>query len=54
MHTLFDMISGTSTGSLLTTSLVLPKSKEDRTNRFFADDVIEIYRVNGTDVFKKY
>lgn len=51
MHKLFDMVAGTSTGSLLTTSITLPVSKENRTNRYYSDDVINIYKYQGKDVF---
>lgn len=54
MYKLFDLVAGTSTGSLLATTVVLPESKENRVNKYWADDAISIYVNNGTAVFKKY
>ena len=48
---LFDMVSGTSTGSLLTTTIVLPVSEEDKTNKYYAEDAMEIYEKRGSEVF---
>jgi len=55
MAELFDMISGTSTGSLLATALVLPNPEKNSTqiNKFFASDAINAYKKIGPDVFKK-
>ena len=56
MAELFDMISGTSTGSLLATALVLPNNdtSKDRINMYFAEDAIRIYTEYAPTVFKKY
>ena len=45
MAELFDMVSGTSTGSLLATSLILPNPDKNSTqiNKFFASDALKIY-----------
>lgn len=45
MAELFDMVAGTSTGSLLATSIVLPNNDTNspRINKFFAEDAIKIY-----------
>ena len=52
------MISGTSTGSLLTTALVLPNNDTakygPRKNLFFAVNASEIYSTYGKDVFKTF
>eukprot|EP00347_Sterkiella_histriomuscorum_P015022 403358603 len=56
MAELFDMISGTSTGSLLATALVLPNNdtSRDRVNQYFAEDAIRIYTEYSPIVFTKY
>lgn len=55
MSELFDMVSGTSTGSLLTTAIVMPSTPENSpynlTNLYFAHDASEIYKKHGKDVF---
>lgn len=51
MYKLFDMVAGTSTGSLLAATIALPKSKEERVNKFWADDAINIYTEKGGEVF---
>jgi patatin-like phospholipase/acyl hydrolase len=45
MSELFDLVAGTSTGSLLATALVIPNnnSLSPQKNKFFADKVIEVY-----------
>ena len=45
MSEIFDMMAGTSTGSLLTTALSMPN--EDGSNKFNSDDVIRVYRDKG-------
>ncbi len=55
MSELYDMIAGTSTGSLLATSLVFPNDPNNATrNKYFADDAINIYIDKGSIVFTKY
>jgi patatin-like phospholipase/acyl hydrolase len=49
---LFDLVAGTSTGSLLATAIVLPeKGSDPPRNKYYAQDAIEIYSVYGTTVF---
>ena len=52
MSELFDMMAGTSTGSLLTTALTMPD--KDGANLFTSEDVIDIYRDKGAIVFSKF
>ena len=56
MAELFDMVSGTSTGSLLSTAIVMPNNDPaiNRTNMYFANDASEIYKKHGKDVFLKF
>lgn len=54
MAELFDMVSGTSTGSLLTTAIVMPDkdpATSGRKNLYFANNASEIYKIHGKDVF---
>lgn len=53
MSELFDLMAGTSTGSLLTTALVMPDATGTG-NKFTSDDVLEIYYKDGGEVFLKY
>ena len=50
----FDMVAGTSTGSLLATAIVIPAVDDPTTNRYYSDDAIKIYTTRGAEVFKKY
>lgn len=58
MAELFQMVSGTSTGSLLTTAIVLPNNDTAkygaRPNLFFAQNASEVYIKYGKDVFKSF
>jgi len=56
MAEIFDLVAGTSTGSLLATALVIPNNdtSSKQPNKFFADRVIEVYQSEGTVVFTKY
>jgi hypothetical protein len=58
MFMLFDLVAGTSTGSLLATAIVLPNNNTamypEQKNKFFAEDAIRIYKENGSTVFKKF
>jgi hypothetical protein len=58
MWMLFDLVAGTSTGSLLATAIVLPNNNSamypEQKNKFFAEDAIRIYKDNGSTVFKKF
>ena len=55
MAELFDMVAGTSTGSLLATSIVLPnpdpETNQTQFNKFFASDAMDIYTRYGPQVF---
>lgn len=61
MKDLFEMIAGTSTGSIIAASLAMPKNEtingETRLSKnvpkFFADDIIEIYRNDNDKIFDK-
>ena len=44
----FQMVSGTSTGSLLTTAIVLPSPTDPKKNKFWAADASNIYKLNGS------
>jgi patatin-like phospholipase/acyl hydrolase len=48
MSELFQMVSGTSTGSLLTTAIVLPAANDTTKNKFWASDASNIYKLNGS------
>ena len=50
------MVSGTSTGSLLTTAIVLPNNDttSTRKNKFFAVNATNIYKEGGKDVFRTF
>ena len=52
MSDVFDLLAGTSTGSILASSLGFPNEKGG--NKFYAPDVIDIYINNGTEVFSEY
>jgi hypothetical protein len=58
MSELFHMVSGTSTGSLLTTAIVLPNNdtatNATRKNMFFAVNATNIYKDGGKDVFRTF
>lgn len=58
MYMLFDLVAGTSTGSLLATAIVLPNNNTaeypDQKNKFFAEEAIKVYKDNGSVVFKKF
>ena len=49
MSDLFNLIAGTSTGSLIASSLVMPN--ENGTNKFYARDVIDVFINEGPIVF---
>ena len=54
MSELFNMVSGTSTGSLLTTAVVIPSGNDTIKNKFFASDASAIYEQRGAQVFKTF
>ena len=53
MKDLFDMISGTSTGSIITGAMVFPpETKHKNENReFFSTQLLEIYTEKGALLF---
>jgi predicted acylesterase/phospholipase RssA len=56
MSELYDMVAGTSTGSLLATAIVFPNPDPQNItkNKFFADDAIDVYTNEASVVFTKY
>lgn len=56
MADLFDLVAGTSTGSLLATALVIPNDNttSPQKNKFFAQKAIEVYTEMAPIVFTKY
>lgn len=56
MAELFDLVAGTSTGSLLATALVIPNDDKNATmkNKFFAQKAIEVYTDLAPIVFTKF
>lgn len=48
------MVSGTSTGSLLTTAVVLPNPENPSKNKFWAVNASDIYEKNGNQVFRTF
>ena len=57
MKDLFDMTSGTSTGSIISAGLSYPigtsNSVEKQTPKYFAKEVIEVYSTKGEQIFKE-
>ena len=47
------MMSGTSTGSILATSLAIPKTVGSNEPKFWASDAVKIYADGGPDIFQK-
>ncbi len=50
---LFDRICGTSTGSILSCGLAAPKSVRNSRPRFTAEEIVEIYRTLGQEIFSR-
>jgi len=60
MKDMFDMISGTSTGSIISAALTYHAKDKDKENdgrvtpKFFASDVIDVYANQGDRIFSKH
>lgn len=56
MAELFDLVAGTSTGSLLATSIVMPNddTNSTRINKYFAEKAIQVYTEMNSIVFTKF
>lgn len=52
MKDLFNLIAGTSTGSIISSGLAYPNSSYPEMPAYYADDILEIYRTKGDDLFK--
>ena len=50
---MFDLISGTSTGGILTLGLTLPDPANPSQAKYQAEDLVELYRQKGKIIFKK-
>lgn len=51
MSVLFDMIAGSSTGSILTAALVAP-SVEDKTQpAYYASTILNLYSEKGSEIY---
>jgi len=48
----FDVISGTSTGGLMTAMLAAPKSSHSKNPLFTPSEVVQFYKKYGPDIFK--
>ncbi|XP_027906060.1 patatin-like protein 3 [Vigna unguiculata] len=48
----FDVISGTSTGGLMTAMLAAPKSSHSKSPLFTPSEVVQFYKKYGPDIFK--
>jgi len=53
MKDLFNMIAGTSTGSIISAALSYPEETNPDLPKFFAKDIIEIYITKGDLIFSK-
>jgi patatin-like phospholipase/acyl hydrolase len=51
MASLFDLIAGSSTGSILTAALVCPAPENNTKNAYFADTVIDFYKQKGPEIY---
>jgi hypothetical protein len=53
MHELFDMIAGSSTGSILAAALTTPKEPGSSQNAYFAEDVRHKFYDDADEIFHK-
>lgn len=53
MKDLFDMMSGTSTGSMLASAMSVHKKGEENEPFFWASEMIDFYQDNAPNIFKK-
>ncbi len=57
MSELFDLLAGTSTGSLLATTLVIPnldpETNQTQKNKYFAQTGLDMYLKHGAEVFQR-
>jgi hypothetical protein len=53
MANLFQMITGTNTGSILAAAISAPLVKGSNEPRFYASDIIDLYQDQGTTIFSK-
>lgn len=52
MSVLFDMIAGSSTGSILTAALVCPAQEDKTKPAYFADTVVNFYKDKGPEIYR--
>ena len=48
MTQLFDMLAGTSTGSIMTGLLTIPSDNNPNQAKYFINETIQLYKNNGT------
>lgn len=53
MSTLFDMVAGTSTGSILASALAVPSKMNKSEPGFYANDIVKLYQDNAPLIFKR-